>query len=385
MSYLIYDGVNLTERFGLVISGAGTFDGPARVVESFGVPGRNGNLLTDSKRYENIEVTYAGSGLKKKDIGRIDELREFLSVRQDAYYDLVDSYHPNEIRKARFMGPFTPAMAAALRVAEFDLSFDCKPLRYLLNGAEMTAAMSGSTSVEQPAKMAFSDFSARTQESILYFAEMAGYSAVEASGMSYLALDYSSGKIGLVTTHAYEIQVGYADPFFFVQTVNDPTTTTETNVGGNIRRKIGYTSLNNNNYLTIPYGFNPRIIDMADGSVLWASDGFRAFTVINPTGVPAKPIIKMSIPLAYTWDGAYVFGVNDCGMTLSSMTDATVTIDAETMNVYSLPEDNTDAVLVNFNSRVHFSEDEITLNPGENTIYVAKGASVKLVPNWVTL
>ena len=386
MSYLIFDGVNLTDRYGLVISGAGSFDGPARVVESFGVPGRNGNLLTDSRRYENAEITYAGCGLKKKDVGNIDDLRAFLSAHQDAYYDLADSYHPNEIRKARFLGPFAPTMTAGLRLAEFDLAFDAKPLRYLLNGAEMTAAMGGNLSLTQPEKKAFADFSAATQAAILYFADMAGYSAAEASGMSYLALDYSSGKSGLIVSHAYEIRVGYDDPFFFCQTVNDPTTTTEAGIGGNVRRKIGYSSLNNNNYLIIPYGFNPRIVDMADDSVLWSCNGFRTFTIVNPTDVPAKPLIKVSLPLFSLWTaGTYVFGVNDCGMILSLVTASTITVDAETMNAYSLPEDNSDAFLANFNSRVSFSEDEITLKPGENTILVAKGASVQLVPNWVTL
>ena len=132
--YLIFDGENLTKRFGLVISGTGAFSSPARSVELVGVPGRNGDLIQDGGRYTNIEVLYAGCGLKIRDRSQLDALRAFLSARQDGYYKIADSYHPDEYRLGRFVGPFDPTLGAALRVATFDLVFECKPQRFLLLG-----------------------------------------------------------------------------------------------------------------------------------------------------------------------------------------------------------------------------------------------------------
>ena len=151
MNYLIYDGVNLTLRFGLIISGAGTFSAPSRIVDTVPVPGRNGYLVRDDGYYANTELVYAGSGLRRRDRDQLEQLRVFLSRHQDGYYKLADSYHPDEYRMARFVGPFSPSVGPQLRLATFDLVFDCKPQRFLLSGDEeielnyTTDATGGST------------------------------------------------------------------------------------------------------------------------------------------------------------------------------------------------------------------------------------------------
>ena len=68
MSTLIFNGQDLAD-FGVHISGEGTFNAPTRAVEEQIVPGRNGTLIIDGGRWENIMVTYPAyihSGLYRR-------------------------------------------------------------------------------------------------------------------------------------------------------------------------------------------------------------------------------------------------------------------------------------------------------------------------------
>ena len=53
-----FDGVS-SSQFGLILTGAATEQVPQRDVESTSVPGRNGNLIVDCGRFNNVEVMYA--------------------------------------------------------------------------------------------------------------------------------------------------------------------------------------------------------------------------------------------------------------------------------------------------------------------------------------
>lgn len=127
--------------FGVYISGSGVFDAPERDETSVSVAGRNGELTLDNGRYKNITVEYPAFIIR--DFKRnVQGLRNFL-LSNRGYYRLEDTYHPEEFRIAKWDGKFTADPVDELYAANFTLTFDCYPQRFLKIGEmpiEFTAA-----------------------------------------------------------------------------------------------------------------------------------------------------------------------------------------------------------------------------------------------------
>lgn len=133
-STLIFNNTSLAD-FGVHVSGEGTYNAPTRAVEEQIVPGRNGTLIIDGGRWENIIVTYPAY-ITDNFTANIASLRNYLmSVR--GYARLADSYHPNEFRLASFSDGIDVTTSGRYNAhGEFDLSFNCKPQRFLVSGEE---------------------------------------------------------------------------------------------------------------------------------------------------------------------------------------------------------------------------------------------------------
>lgn len=144
-----YDGVS-SEEFGVDLTAIGSFTGPDRDVEAIDIPGRDGTLIIDNGRYQNISISY-GCKIWRK---RSNEFREafsafadFLLSRQNGYYRLEDDADPDHFRMARVTGGIDPSVTEAWDgpvAAEFDITFDCKPQRFLKSGEEALQIASGS-------------------------------------------------------------------------------------------------------------------------------------------------------------------------------------------------------------------------------------------------
>lgn len=130
----IFGGINSAD-FNVFISGSGTFSAPTRSVEVVSVPGRNGDLIIDNGKWNNITVTYPAfipSGFE----ANIDAFRTAIS-RLTGYQKLEDTYHPDEYRMAALVGGINPTkIGAFLKNGEFTISFNCKPQRFLKSGDE---------------------------------------------------------------------------------------------------------------------------------------------------------------------------------------------------------------------------------------------------------
>lgn len=140
---LTLDGVS-SKDYSVYITGEAVFNSPARDVEMITIPGRNGSFALDKGRFENIEVTYpAGIAADTEAEFReaISDFRNFLASR-NGYVRLEDDYNPNEYRLAVYKSGLdvTPAQ---LRAGEFDITFDCKPQRYLKTGEDAISVDSG--------------------------------------------------------------------------------------------------------------------------------------------------------------------------------------------------------------------------------------------------
>ena len=129
--------------FGIVISEGRTFGSPKRVYEEVSVPGRNGTVLFDEGYYENVTVSYTCSLINKE--AEIDKFRAWLA-HHVGYVKLEDTYHPTEYRMAKVENGLDPTMSGwMLSRGDFQVTFSCKPQRYLKIGDYGTEYVSNLT------------------------------------------------------------------------------------------------------------------------------------------------------------------------------------------------------------------------------------------------
>ena len=138
---------NKTSReYGVYITGEAVYNAPARDVEMITIPGRNGSFALDNGRFENIEVTYPAGIFAETEADfaqAVSDFRNFLCSKR-GYCRLTDEYNPNEFRMAIYKSGLEvdPTM---LRAGKFDITFECKPQRWLTSGETAVAVTSGDT------------------------------------------------------------------------------------------------------------------------------------------------------------------------------------------------------------------------------------------------
>lgn len=140
-----YDGKS-TREFGVYITGEGVFNAPERAVEMISIPGRDGEYALDQGHFNNIEVTYRAGIVADSTTDfaeAISNFRNWLASRK-GYCRLTDEYNPNEYRMAVFKNVIT-VEHEGLETGEFDITFNCKPQRWLTSGETAVAVTSGGT------------------------------------------------------------------------------------------------------------------------------------------------------------------------------------------------------------------------------------------------
>lgn len=148
MGTITFDGTNLF-NFGAIVGSGNSFGAPERDVDSEPIPGRNGDLIIDNGRYKNRRATY-NAFIYRNAAANVAALRSFLASRGAGYYKLTDSYDAGHFVMARYNGPVDVSMRNLNRVAELNLTFDCKPQRFLTSGDVFTEYSSASFTVENP-------------------------------------------------------------------------------------------------------------------------------------------------------------------------------------------------------------------------------------------
>lgn len=139
---LIFD----SEDIGVYISGNGVYNAPERDYEMVSIPGKNGQLAIDHGRYENIEVTYPcfiWANTQQEFREKMRTIRAKLTSKL-GYKRLEDTYHPDEYRMAIYKAGIEVDPVYYNRAGEFELTFDCKPQRFLKSGEnQVTVANNG--------------------------------------------------------------------------------------------------------------------------------------------------------------------------------------------------------------------------------------------------
>ena len=183
---LYFDGQSSGD-YGVYISGAGTFNAPVRDIEMVSIPGRNGALALDKGRFENIEVTYKAGlfGVDEADFAdAISDFRNFLCSRS-GYVRLEDDYNPDEYRMAVYKNGLNVDLAT-LEAGEFDITFDCKPQRWLKSGEAAVTVASGDT-LTNPTLFESSPL-----------LEVEGYGTIELNGYEIELNNEPIGEVNLV-------------------------------------------------------------------------------------------------------------------------------------------------------------------------------------------
>lgn len=133
-----YDGKS-TREFGVYITGKDVFNAPERAVEMISIPGRDGEYALDQGHFNNIEVTYRAGIVADSTTDfaeAISNFRNWLASRE-GYCRLTDEYNTEEYRMAVFKNAIALEHEGLL-TGEFDVTFDCKPQRFLAIGEELT-------------------------------------------------------------------------------------------------------------------------------------------------------------------------------------------------------------------------------------------------------
>ena len=135
--------------FGIYTNGRETFGSPARSYETIAIPGRNGELILDNKRFENYDLKYVSSFIHEDFASNIEAFRNFL-LSKHTYQRLEDTYHPNEFRMAIYKDSFEPDVWPSNDFGQFDVVFNCKPQRFLKTGENKTTYTASSFTITNP-------------------------------------------------------------------------------------------------------------------------------------------------------------------------------------------------------------------------------------------
>lgn len=140
-----FDGVS-SSTYGVYITGQGVFNAPQRAVEMIEIPGRNGNYALDQGRFENIEVTYKCGMFDVTESNfatKVSNFRNWICSKV-GYVKLSDEYNPGEYRMAVYKNGLE-VDHDLLIAGEFEITFECKPQRWLTSGETATAVANNGT------------------------------------------------------------------------------------------------------------------------------------------------------------------------------------------------------------------------------------------------
>jgi phage-related protein len=152
---LTYAGKNSLTDFGVYVTGSGTHNAAERDTTTFSIAGRNGDLVVDNGRYKNIQVIYPAF-IPHTFVTEEQKVRNWLRTGA-AYGKIADTYDTTHFRLGRPVGEltFTPVRPNG---ANFQITFDCDPRRFLVSGDSFTTITGGSWSAANP-----TEFDARPQ------------------------------------------------------------------------------------------------------------------------------------------------------------------------------------------------------------------------------
>lgn len=280
--------------WGIVVSKDNGFDAPERDVSAIEVPGRNGELHIDNGRWRNIDVTYNDCVIERDFTEKFGDFRAYCA-RQRGYQRLEDTFHPDEYRLADMtQGIKVSSVGTRYNSGKFDLTFNCKPQRFLKSGEEPIVLMN------------WADCSTNDASDTVYYGKSSANIGIKGGTGHSIHLqktDASAQNLTVYVTYWNSQNSGvYEDPVTRLRTLTYNVTNTIT-----IADRTGVLLAE---WITVQ--FITQSDDSLNGwdiSIDFTDDdgnsvhGIFADSVdlINPTGFTTKPLIISKCPNNYTW------------------------------------------------------------------------------------
>ena len=238
---LNFDGVNSLD-YGIYITGEGVYNAPTRDVEAIEVPGRNGDFILDKGRFSNISVTYKAGTFAQSQTEFAEKLSEFRNaiLSRVGYKRLEDDYHPDEFRMAIYTNGLEVGPVHYSEAGEFELTFNCKPQRFLKSGETAQTVESGGA-ITNPTPF-------EAQPLLL----LDGYGNIEIEGKKIAVSGEPLGEIKLVnsgTLQSREIYLRFTEGNAAKLNAGDVITVAKTNV--NMRHEVKNEYLGSQSFVSI--------------------------------------------------------------------------------------------------------------------------------------
>lgn len=119
-----------SSHFGLVISAVNEFNAPKRDVTKYAISGRNGDIVIDNGKWNNIQISYK---IMMSDVtpAKLNAVRNWLCT-PIGYQKIYDSYDETTYREGFLSSDVAWTFGQLLRHGEATITFDCKPQRWLV-------------------------------------------------------------------------------------------------------------------------------------------------------------------------------------------------------------------------------------------------------------
>lgn len=385
MGTLWFDGVNLTDEYGVVVSGMGTYATPSRDIELTAISGRNGDIILDQNRFENVTITYP-CYISRNFRDRFNSLKAFLMSRK-GYCRLEDSYQPDCYRMAVYTAEIVPEMTALNRSGSFELVFNCKPQRYLLNGEEpieFTAVDQDGFTAEGYVVKDWTKSQLNSQSTDIY--EYMAYRASSGSMAGHtwetnirtIYFDVPTNTSASVTVTAISAMSASNAGFSVSEQKGDRW---ETRTSGSFARNettLNIQSRPNVQRVCVAFGISRMESCAVDGTIVFKAPGLYSEQIENPTYFDSLPLIHISNVPNQSGDLliASINGTDLVGKNLPS----DIYVDADGMLFYCYEEGN----VINLSQKFNFV-DAIKFTSGTNDIICKPDLSFEIIPRWWTV
>lgn len=280
---LTFAGVNSLD-FGIYITGEAVYNAPTRSVEAVAIPGRDGDLIIDNGRFENIEVTYPAGTFGDDQTSFAERVRNFRNAvaSKRGYQRLTDTYNPSEYRLGLFVNGIEVEPVGHGRAGEFELVFNCKPFRYLTSG-ETAITITSPAELTNP-----------TLFDSMPLLAVDGYGDIQLGDYSISIVDGTLGDYLLQNSW-----VGYGD--------NDPTTTLalqdRISVAGLVNDGDDITATMTATFTISTTG--SQVYSLGNPTNVSVTDGTSAVTDVTVT---AKALSRGTVEITATYNMAYEYG-----------------------------------------------------------------------------
>lgn len=147
---ITWNGVT-SDSLNILVESVPDYEKPARKVEIYSVPGRNGDIVRVQDAWKNTRQAYrisAGDGTMHSVPGAFSSVASWL-YGPTGYQRLEEDFDTTHFRLARFDGPFSVENVMT-RTGRALIIFDCKPQRFLVSGETPVTIINASETITNP-------------------------------------------------------------------------------------------------------------------------------------------------------------------------------------------------------------------------------------------